>query len=55
MPLRAKQYRRSAELWAYVMREGRCIEDVARQFSISPMRLERVLIAFGRRRARQAH
>jgi hypothetical protein len=52
MPLKEKQARRSAELWRRVMREGRSVDEVAREFSIAPTRLERLLIAFGRRRVR---
>jgi hypothetical protein len=35
------------------MREGRCLEDVAREHAVSQRRLEQLLLAFGKRRARR--
>lgn len=53
MQQRERRHHRSAELWTVVMRQGRSLEEVAREFSMTTGRLERLLIAFGRRRARQ--
>ncbi len=52
MPFKEKQARRRAELWRRVMREGRPLDEVAREFALAPNRVERLLIALGRRRAR---
>jgi hypothetical protein len=35
------------------MRQGRPIEDVAREHALSPRRIEQLLIALGRRRAQR--
>ena len=40
-------------LWRCVMREGRCLEDVAREYAVSQRRVEQLLRAFGKRRARR--
>jgi hypothetical protein len=44
---------RAETLWRCVMREGRCLEEVAREHEVSRHRLEQLLLAFGRRRARR--
>jgi hypothetical protein len=44
---------RAEALWRCVMREGRCLEDVAREHAVSQRRLEQLLLAFGKRRARR--
>ena len=41
----------SERLWTHVMREGRAVEDVAREYALSRTRVERLLIALGRRKA----
>jgi hypothetical protein len=46
-PKRTSQ--RAQLLWRSVMREGRSVDDVARQEGMSLSRLERMLVAIGRR------
>lgn len=50
MNVRCIQVRPSERIWTRVMREGASIEEAASEFGISAQRLERVLIAVGRRR-----
>jgi hypothetical protein len=52
MPNRAMRPR-SEQLWTHVMREGRTVEDVAREYALSRTRVERLLVALGRRKASQ--
>lgn len=48
------QRRSKAEaLWRCVMREGRPLYEVAREHAVSERRLEQLLLAFGKRRARR--
>jgi hypothetical protein len=42
---------RAERLWTRVMREGRSLEEVAREQRMSPVRLERILMALSKRRA----
>jgi transposase len=51
---RRKQERGSERIWTRVMREGASVEEAATEFGLSTQRLERLLIAVGKRRvARQ--
>jgi hypothetical protein len=50
MPNRTKRLQ-SERLWTHVMREGRTVEDVAREYALSRARVERLLVALGRRKA----
>jgi hypothetical protein len=53
MQLTVRRSSRAEALWRYVMREGRSIEEVAREQALSQRRLEQLLLAFGKRRARR--
>lgn len=46
-----KHSQRAEQLWRCVMREGRSIEDVARQHDISSHRVSQLLLALSKRRA----
>ena len=47
----SNKYREQCErVWLLVMREGRSVEAVAKEFDTTPARLERILRAIGRRR-----
>ena len=47
----SNKYREQCErVWVLVMREGRSVEAVAKEFDTTPARLERILRAIGRRR-----
>ena len=45
--------RHSDRIWTRVMREGISVEEAATEFGLSMHRLERVLVAVGRRRVAQ--
>ena len=49
--LTKKMSARAERLWRRVMREGQPIDAVARECGIRPARLERLLIAIGKRRS----
>ena len=48
-----KNSHRAEQLWRCVMREGRSIDEVARQHAISNPRVVQLLIALSKRRALQ--
>src|SRR4051812_47419626 len=50
MSNRCTAARASDRIWTRVMREGVSVEEAASEFGVSTVRLEQVLIAFGRRR-----
>ena len=50
---RRTQVRASERIWTRVMREGISVEEAASEFGLSTHRLERVLVAVGRRRVAQ--
>jgi hypothetical protein len=47
---RCMQSRSSDRIWTRVMREGISVEEAASEFGLSMHRLERLLIAVGKRR-----
>jgi hypothetical protein len=51
MSNKKKPAARAERLWRRVMREGRTVEEVAREQRMSPARLERILMALSKRRA----